>query len=106
MADPLNARVRLEPARPARERPGPDADPPDLGPAERAEKDGCGRFRGKAEHDRNAAVLGLLLVLSLECRKYPEPARGGLRRRMDREARLALRAAQHHAKQRVRRDSG
>src|SRR5438132_13955374 len=102
MAEPLDARVRLDPAGPARERPGPDPDPPDLRPAERAEEDGRSRLGGKPEDDGNAAVGGLLLVLLLEGGKDPEPTRGLVRRRMDREARLSVHAAEHHPSEGVR----
>jgi hypothetical protein len=88
----------------ARERACPDADPPDLAPAERAQEDRRRGLRRKAEDDGDAALLSIFLVLAFECLEDALAARFGIRRRVDGEAGNALLSAYPHAKQRVRRN--
>ncbi len=89
----------------ASKRPRPDAQPPDLGPAEGAKEDRRRRSAGECEHDRDATVGRLLLVPGLEAREDPPAAHRRMSRRVHREARRLLLAAQHHPQERVRGDA-
>ena len=105
MAEALDPGDRPRLPAQVRKRTGPDADAADVGPPERAEKDGCGRLRCEAEHDVDAALRRLLLVPALERLEDALAARllGG--RCMDGEAGERRVAAEHHLEQRVRGDT-
>ena len=79
----------------------PDADSPDLGPAERAQEDRRRRLRSERQDDRHAALLGLGLMLALERLKDALASRVGSRRRVHGEACKPLVAREHHAEERV-----
>ena len=66
MPEALDPPHRLTPAPESRERPRPDAEPPDLRPAEPPEEDRSRRLRREGEHDRDTTRPSLLLVSPLE----------------------------------------